>query len=342
VGNLETFLPIILDQITNSPSRQYLVLGSLREVIVQLSHTEESRERIAHYFTELLGLLSTHTSNTEDGTRNIVSECLGKLVMINTSQALEVLVQALSDSVDETRACAVTAVKFALSIPNDRVNDALSESLDLFLNLLNDPSLLVRKNVLLSFNYICYARPSLIKPYLPNYLSLLYNETIINPQLIEEVEIGPFKHKVDKGLDLRKAAFETMYTMLDTCLESLNLEQFISYLPSGLLDQDDIKTLNHMILTRLANKSGAILAYNIIDLIDPLRKTVTTKPDNTAVKQQIERNEEIINSALRAILAITQIPEIEVAPKFLEFVNSTIVEGAGLSEKFQNLRSSQK
>ena len=133
-----------------------------------------------------------------------------------------------------------------------------------------------------------------------------------------------------------------MYTMLDTCLEILNLEQFISYLPSGLQDQDDIKTLTHMILIRLANRSGAVLAYNITDLIEPLRKTVTAKPDSSAVKQQVERNEEIINSALRAINAISQIPEIEVAHKFVEFLNTTLNQSNELSEKFDNLRSSQK
>jgi cullin-associated NEDD8-dissociated protein 1 len=34
------------------------------------------------------------------------------------------------------------------------------------------------------------------------------------PQLIEIVEMGPWKHKVDKGADARKAAYETMYTLV--------------------------------------------------------------------------------------------------------------------------------
>ena len=35
----------------------------------------------------------------------------------------------------------------------------------------------------------------------------LYNETQKRKELIREVEMGPFKHEVDDGLDLRKVDF---------------------------------------------------------------------------------------------------------------------------------------
>jgi len=57
-----------------------------------------------------------------------------------------------------------------------------------------------------------------------------------------------------------------------------------------------------------------------------LEKTVTTKTKEEAVKQQVERNEEMIQSALRAINQIQQIPEIESCPKFLEFYNNVILK----------------
>lgn len=41
----------------------------------------------------------------------------------------------------------------------------------------------------------------------------------VQKELIREVEMGPFKHTVDDGLDIRKAAFECMYTLLDACLD---------------------------------------------------------------------------------------------------------------------------
>ena len=60
-------------------------------------------------------------------------------------------------------------------------------------------------------------------------------------ELIREVEMGPFKHTVDDGLDLRKAAFECMYTLLETCLDRLDIFEFLNHVEDGLRDHYDIK-----------------------------------------------------------------------------------------------------
>ena len=58
---------------------------------------------------------------------------------------------------------------------------------------------------------------------------------------VREVEMGPFKHEVDDGLDLRKAAFECMYTLLDTCVDRIDIFEFLSHVQDGLKDHYDIK-----------------------------------------------------------------------------------------------------
>ena len=56
--------------------------------------------------------------------------------------------------------------------------------------------------------------------------------------MIRQVEMGPFKHT---GLDLRKAAFECMYTLLETCLSKLDIFEFLNHVEDGLCDHYDIK-----------------------------------------------------------------------------------------------------
>lgn len=115
----------------------------------------------------------------------------------------------------------------------------------------------MRRVALIAFNSAAHNKPSLIRDLLDSVLPQLYNETkvrvgdivknlfleeflqlywflIIQKELVREVEMGPFKHTVDDGLDLRKAAFECMYTLLDSCLDRLDVFEFLNHVELGL------------------------------------------------------------------------------------------------------------
>lgn len=71
--------------------------------------------------------------------------------------------------------------------------------------------------------------------------------------------MGPFKHTVDDGLDLRKAAFECMYTLLGSCLDRLNVFLFLQHVEVGLRDHYDIKMLTYLMVSRLAHLCPTIV-----------------------------------------------------------------------------------
>lgn len=90
---------------------------------------------------------------------------------------------------------------------------------------------------------------------------------LLQQELIREVEMGPFKHKVDDGLDIRKAAFECMYTLLDTCLDRLDIFDFLQHLQHGLWDHYDIKMLAYLMVARLAQLApSAVLQSKLVCL----------------------------------------------------------------------------
>jgi len=328
VGNMARFFPEILAEVQAQP--KYLLLGSLREVIVRLSDAKDGKETLAKHFDAILQLLFQNTNQSKEGARNVVSECLGKLALVNPEIVITQLRERTADPNPFTRACVTTAIKFTIfekSLPVDKV---LKEHIGAFLDLLSDPEIPVRKAVLLSLNYVAHHKPKIIREALPKYLPALYGETRIKKELIHEVDLGPFKHKVDAGIELRQAAFECMYTLLGTCLARLELQEFISQLVSGLADEYDITMLNHLILSRLAKLAGAALLGGLDQLIDPLKACVTSTAKEQAVAQQVERNNELIRSALRAIHAITLIPDLELEShaKFADFLTGTVTQGA--------------
>ena len=60
--------------------------------------------------------------------------------------------------------------------------------------------------------------------------------------------------KIDTvGLCLFQAAFECMYTLLDSCLDRLDIFEFLNHVEDGLKDHYDIKMLTYLMLIRLAH-----------------------------------------------------------------------------------------
>lgn len=91
VGNLEEYLPFMLKEIGSQPKRQYLLLHSLKEVI-----SASMAESLKPHVEEIWALLFKHCECPEEGTRNVVAECLGKLTLVNPSQLLPRLKKQLS------------------------------------------------------------------------------------------------------------------------------------------------------------------------------------------------------------------------------------------------------
>lgn len=72
----------------------------------------------------------------------------------------------------------------------------------------------VRRLSLSALNAAARNKPQLIREHLEALLPHLYEQTIVNAGLIRTVQMGPWQHKVDDGLEARKAAYETMYTLV--------------------------------------------------------------------------------------------------------------------------------
>ena len=51
----------------------------------------------------------------------------------------------------------------------------------------------------------------------------------------------PFKHEVDDGL-------ECMYTLLDTCVDRLEIFDFLSHVQDGLKEHYDIKMITYLMV----------------------------------------------------------------------------------------------
>ncbi|KAK4476806.1 hypothetical protein RD792_015966 [Penstemon davidsonii] len=360
VGNLPKYLPFILDKIDNQQKKQYLLLHSLKEVIVRQS--VDKAEFDDSSVEKITNLLFNHCESEEEGVRNVVAECLGKIALIEPGKLVPALKERISNPAAFTRATVVIAVKYSIVERQEKIDEVLYPEISSFLMLIKDHDRHVRRAAVLALSTAAHNKPNLIKALLPELLPLLYDQTVIKKELIRTVDLGPFKHTVDDGLELRKAAFECVDTLLDSCLDQVNPSSFIvPYLLSGLdesyrfkfepafiasqsqnfsslPDHYDVKMPCHLILSKLADKCPSAVLAVLDSLVDPLQKTINFRPKQDAVKQEVDRNEDMIRSALRSIASLNRISGGDCSHKFKNLMNE-ITKSQALWEKYSSIRN---
>ncbi|EPS63633.1 hypothetical protein M569_11150 [Genlisea aurea] len=337
VGNLPKYLPFILDKIDNQQKKQYLLLHSLKEVIVRQSVDKAEFDNSS--VEKITSLLFNHCESEEEGVRNVVAECLGKIALIEPGKLVPALKERTSSPAAFIRATVVIAVKYSIVERHEKIDEILYTDMSSFLMLINDTDRHVRRAAVLALSTAAHNKPSLVKGLLPQLLPLLYDQTVIRKDLIRTVDLGPFKHTVDDGLELRKAAFECVDTLLDGCLDQVNPSSFIvPYLLSGLDDHYDVKMPCHLILSKLADKCPAAVLAVLDSLVEPLQKTISFRPKQDAVKQEVDRNEDMIRSALRGISSLNRISGGECSHKLKNLMNE-IAKSQALSEKYSSIRN---
>ncbi|KAJ6648464.1 Cullin-associated NEDD8-dissociated protein 1 [Pseudolycoriella hygida] len=320
VGNLNYYLPFILNEIEAQPKRQYLLLHSLKELITSLTNAPNGLQQLLPSVPSIWSQLFKHCECSEEGSRNVVAECLGKLVLVNPDELLPCLQQALHSQSAMMRTAVVSAIKFTISDQPQPIDGMLRQCIGQFLLALQDPEPTVRRVALVAFNSAVHNKPSLVRDLLPELLPKLYSETKIKKELIREVEMGPFKHTVDDGLDIRKAAFECMYTLLEQGLERVDVMQFLEHVQAGLKDHYDIKMLTYLMTARLSVLCPNAVLQRLDQFVEPLKTTCTLKVKANSVKQEYEKQDELKRSALRALAALASIPKADKNQQLAEFL----------------------
>ena len=115
MGNLQKYIPFILNEIDNNTKRQYLLFNSLKEIISYESVNPNGLVAIKPFINNIWSTLIKHCECNEEGTRNVVAECLGKLTLLDPTTLMPKLQSYLDCPSSLARSTVVTAIKFTIT-----------------------------------------------------------------------------------------------------------------------------------------------------------------------------------------------------------------------------------
>ncbi|KAI5299165.1 hypothetical protein KEM56_003470, partial [Ascosphaera pollenicola] len=312
-NNVRVYLPVILDGLQNSTGLQYLLLHSLKEI---LHHPAKVREEVRPFAETLWSTLLKASESVDN--RVVGAACIGRLALIEPGSYLPRLKEYLYDDDAGIRSTVISAFRYTLAEQSDAYHEVMRPILAPILHaMLEDPDLGNHRLALTTVNTAILHQLDLVKPQLHELVMLIIEDTKVKPELVREVQMGPFKHKVDDGLDLRKAAYEALYTSFEHSLPTLNISAVYVRLLAGISDHGDIRTLCLLMISKLITLRPAETKHHLNSLAEKFNGVLTVKQASNAVKQDLEREQEATSGILRVTKELAKaFPVVESAGEY--------------------------
>ncbi|KAF1958062.1 TIP120-domain-containing protein [Byssothecium circinans] len=303
-GNVGQYLPVILNTMAQPSSPQYLLLHSIKEI---LQHEGTESEIIPYASTLWQNLVAA--SQAEDN-KAIGAECIGRLTIIDPKTYLPQLQAFLGDRKESVRGMVISALRYTLADTDEAYDEYLRPIVvPMLVMMLNEIDLENRRLALTTFNSAMHNKPDIILPALDQLLPLAMKETEVNQDLIREVQMGPFKHKVDDGLEIRKSAYETIYALLETAFDKLtpsDLSECYDRVVAGISDEHDIRILCNLMLTKLMRTAPEQTHSRLETIAENFRAVLSIKPKDNAVKQELEKLQEGCKGVLKVSVLLNK------------------------------------
>lgn len=300
-SNVKTYLPFILSTMSKPDAKSYLLLHSVREILQYRSVDADLLPFAQDLWQQIL-----KASQQEDN-RVIGAECIGRLTIIDPQTFLPQLQKFLGEADASARAMVISALRYTFADTDETYDDFLRPIvIPMLAAMLEETDLDNQRLALTTMSSAVHNKPELVLPNLPELLPLVMGQTVVKPELIREVQMGPFKHKVDDGLEVRKSAYETLYTLLETAMARLNLPDFYDRIIAGITDEHDVRTLCNLMLTKLVVLAPDETKLRLGTIAEHFKAIISTKAKENAVKQEIEKIEKSAKGVIKVSIDINK------------------------------------
>ncbi|KAL7566739.1 hypothetical protein ACA910_017789 [Epithemia clementina (nom. ined.)] len=354
VGSPATLIPAIIDTLKGeNKKQQYLLLSALREFIK--CSARMGSDTLSASLQDLIEPLEEHCADSEEGMRTMVAECFGSLSCIHPETILPKLQElqlthseivapegtvAEGDEQSNKNAlvCWTVATSVKLAIAGKVDPATLSPHMPTFVALLKQTELNVRTAALLLVYSAAHHMPQIVAGLMQDLIvPALYEVSALKLQ--REVDLGPFKHKVDDAVPLRKAALSIFATCLETLPGSLDMASFMLVLAKALGDAEDIQLHAHQIVISMCSRHPSYVVNAADSFIEPLEKTLKKKAGQKT-GTELERLNDWIKSALRVAVAVSRVEGVMSSHRFAEFMER-IHKDEKFGSKLQALTAEQ-
>lgn len=307
--NYQEYLTKFLQKIRNDENR-YLLLISIKQVLK--INNGLTFETFIEIWDTIFEILSEYEDIDEDFSK-ISAQNIGLiLVASNDSNYFYNRATDLLRSEQSNKSIIYTiisSIKFILVYDNI-VSIELVESilLEIF-DKISDEDLRIKQISIITLVTALNNQFTLLIPYLPTILPKVYDELSAKKQYQETLQIGPFKHKIDKALEIRKNSFEILYklSLNHSLLKDIDFNEILSkVVQQGLVT--DIISISSLIIIKLLEFDEVLLSAEdkviLSDGIDKLLGKIKKKEEQQKDSKEEQETKAILINLRNSIFQV--------------------------------------
>merc|ERR1712151_731543 len=159
-------------------------------------------------------------------------------------------------------------------------------------------------------------------------------------EFIREVDLGPFKHKVDDGLPLRKFAYTVSTSLLSAYPEQIASPALIDLVLQGLADNEDVQVISCQLLQDVCSWNFAVFRIigRIGDLVEPFDRCIMRGIKQIQAKQQVGRAMDLLRLYARTLKVVEPIAETNQHKVFVDFMGR-VMKDSVFAQVYENASS---
>jgi len=261
-----------------------------------------------------------------DEAKVIIAECYGFAAAICPDSVLPTFKTQLGSKDTGCKNFALVALKSCISqsVNDQGIEEALASTwLPMAMEKLADEDVSVRRSATLLLSLATHTKLALVTDLLNDCLPPLLVQTRPDESLIRIIDLGPFKHKIDDGLEQRKSAFDCLNILISKCWDGVpDHAAVVESIAAGVGDEYDVKLRCHDLLVILANKEPSLVLGILDKVTKPMTKTLSKRVKADGVKQEIDKNDDMLRSCMRACLALDKIDGSDNVASFKSFIGA--------------------
>lgn len=246
-GDLSTYVEVLLKALQESKEEiwRYLLTCSLQRTLQVCSANAAKLETLQPYVETLRPLLVNQANTEDEGERNVIGECLGRLGSLNSAESttlLQSIAQALTNYKDseQQRATMAIALKSAIIYsPNDSCLTQAGVVEEIYSGLEKEKSQITRTELMNCLNLLLTKKVSLVEGEISHIEELVFPHCKTNTELVKKVQIGSMTHVIDDGLPQRLAVYRIMDTLQKDFMWRLTQADFFKALSHGFEDDNE-------------------------------------------------------------------------------------------------------